>query len=67
MSQSRLERWGIQRVAAMTVVVAELVVLAVVVSTFADSHVVLGAGVVWVLVTAPILYVALVKGWRETV
>lgn len=67
MSESQLDRWGVERVAGGITLLSELVVAAVVVWVFADDVVMLGAGALWVLVSAPVLYVALAKAFRETV
>ena len=66
MSESQLGSWGIERVAGVISVLSELVVVAVVLWVFADDVVLLGAGALWVVVSAPVLYVALAKALRES-
>jgi len=66
MSESQLDSWGVERVAGAITVLSELVVAAVVLWVFADDVVLLGAGALWVVVSAPILYAALATAFRET-
>ncbi|WP_323674633.1 hypothetical protein [Halorubellus sp. PRR65] len=67
MSESQLEAVGVARVAGALTVLSELVVVAVVLWVFADDVVMVGAGALWVLVSAPVMYVALAKAFRESV
>ncbi|MFC6951961.1 hypothetical protein [Halorubellus litoreus] len=67
MSESQLEAVGVERVAGALTVLSELVVVGVVLWVFADDVVMLGAGALWVLVSAPVLYVALARAFRESV
>jgi hypothetical protein len=55
MSETQLDRLGIPRAAGALTVLSELVVVAVVGWVFADDLVMLGAGALGVLVSAPIL------------
>lgn len=66
LSESQLDSWGVERVAGAVTLLSELVVVAVVLWVFADDVVLLGAGVLWVVVSAPVLYVTLATALRET-
>lgn len=67
MSESQLEAVGVERLAGELTVLSELIVVAVLLFVFADDVVMLGAGALWVLVSAPVLYVALAKAFRANV
>lgn len=66
MSEAQIGGVGVSRVAGALTILSELVVLAVVLWVFADDLLMLGAGALWVVVSAPVLYVALAKAFRET-
>jgi hypothetical protein len=66
MSQSQFGSWSVERVAGAITLLSELVVVAVVLRVFADDVVLLGASALWVVVSAPILFVVLARAFRES-
>jgi hypothetical protein len=67
MSESQLEAVGVERVAGTLTVLSEPVVVAVVLWVFADDVVVLAAGALLVLPSAPVVYLALARSFRDAV
>lgn len=67
MPESQLEAVGVERIAGALTVLSELIVVAALLFVFADDVVMLGAGALWVLVSAPVVYVALTRAFREAV